>query len=192
MVKYPLPNNSIVNREMRNKLLGYNNKVLWFTGLSGSGKSTLAAKLETILHKKQILTYLLDGDNIRKHLNQDIGYSLKDRKENLRRIAEITKLFYDAGLYVLVSSISQFKKEREFARDLIGDNFIEIFVNCPLDICEKRDPKGLYKKLREGKIEYFTGITIPYEKPTNPEIIVNTHKQNIDECIKIIFDYLFK
>jgi len=175
-----------VLREDRNELLGYNNKVLWFTGLSGSGKSTLAVEVEKKLYEKGILTYRLDGDNIRHGLNKDLGFSIEDREENIRRIAEVTKLFYDSGIYVLVCFISPFKKERDYARSLIGEDFIEIFVDCSLEECEKRDTKGLYAKARAGEIKDFTGISSPYEAPENPEIKVDVVSREIDECVEEI------
>lgn len=167
-----------VSKEERNKLLGYKNKVIWFTGLSGSGKSTIARELEKKLFEEGKLCYVMDGDNIRHGLNRDLGFSKKDREENIRRIAEVAKLFYDAGLYVLVSFISPYKKERRFARKLIGKDFVEVYVKCPLEVCEERDPKGLYKKARNGEIKEFTGVTAPYEEPENAEVVVESGEKD--------------
>ncbi|PLW79492.1 adenylyl-sulfate kinase [Candidatus Woesearchaeota archaeon] len=174
----------------RRKLLGFSNKVLWFTGLSGSGKSTIANEVAKNLHDKKILTFVLDGDNVRHGLNSDMGFSSKDREENIRRVAEVTKLLYESGVTVLVCFISPFRKDRDFARSLIGDDFIEVFVDCSLEECEKRDPKGLYKKARKGEIKDFTGIDQEYEKPNSPEITINTGKESIEECAEKITQIL--
>lgn len=179
-----------VGRQDREGLLRQKGVVLWFTGLSGSGKSTVANAVEKKLHQAQRLTYLLDGDNIRHGLNKDLGFGINDRIENIRRIAEVAKLFVDAGVITLTAFISPFKEERNNVRRLLADRFIEIFVDCPLDICEGRDPKGLYIKARNGEIKNFTGIDSPYEKPADPEIIVQTNVQNIDECADEVIKYL--
>ena len=163
-----------INRASREKHKGHQGKVIWFTGLSGSGKSTLANQLEVELHKQGKHTYLLDGDNIRQGLNKDLGFTDADRVENIRRIAEVAKLMMDAGLIVMTAFISPFKREREMAGQLIGEeNFIEVFVDTPINICEERDPKGLYKKAREGKLPNFSGISSPYEVPENPDITID-------------------
>ena len=179
-----------ISRENRSKLFKYKNKVLWFTGLSGSGKSTIARHFETLLYEKGILSYVLDGDNVRHGLNKDLGFSEEDRKENIRRIAEVTHLFYDAGIFVMVCFISPYRKDRDAARKLVGDDFVEIFVDCTLEECEKRDVKGLYKKARDGEIKDFTGISAPYEKPKNPEIILHTDKESVEQCVERIVAYL--
>lgn len=179
-----------ISKKDRSKLLKFNNKVLWFTGLSGSGKSTIACEVEKKLHEKGILTYILDGDNVRHGLNSDLSFSAKDRKENIRRISEVAKLLYDAGVMVLVSFISPYRSERDFARKLIGDDFIEIFVDCSLEECEKRDTKGFYKLARDGKIKDFTGISAPYEKPENPEIVINTNKLSVKESVDKIIELI--
>lgn len=179
-----------VNRDHRENLLSQKSKLLWFTGLSGSGKSTVANALDIRLNKIGKATYLLDGDNIRLGINSDLGFSLDDRNENIRRISEIGKLFVDAGLITIACFISPLKTNREMVRSTLGDDFIEIFVDCPLEECEKRDPKNLYKKARLGEIKEFTGITSPYEKPENPEIVVNTKEQTPDQCVDIILNYL--
>ena len=165
--------------------------ILWFTGLSASGKSTLANALEIELHKKGFKTYLLDGDNLRTGLNSDLGFSAKDREENIRRVAHLSQILLDAGIIVITAFISPFKKDREFARSLVSeDEFIEIFVDTPLEVCEKRDPKGLYKKARAGEIKDFTGIDSLYEKPTKAEIILKD--ETIENRIKKILEYLEK
>lgn len=182
-----------VKKHDREKLHGHKSYVLWFTGLSGSGKSTLANALEMELHKCGFTTYLLDGDNIRHGLNADLSFTKEDRKENIRRIGEVAKLFVDAGCIVLTAFISPFKEDREKVRRLLNQNeFIEIYVKCPLEICEQRDPKGLYKLARTGKIKDFTGISSPYEPPQNPEIIVDTGRDTIEENIRKILAYLRK
>ena len=165
--------------------------LLWFTGLSGSGKSTLANAVEYYLFKEGYNTYILDGDNIRSGLNADLDFSNNSRKENIRRISEVGNLFIDAGVVTLTSFISPFREDRATARSLIGQElFIEIFVDCPLEICEARDVKGLYKKARNGEIPNFTGIDSPFETPESPEIYVNTHKMNLDQCAKTVIDYI--
>ncbi len=179
-----------VKRSDREKSMQQNGAVLWFTGLSGSGKSTVANALEQRLHSLGKVTYLLDGDNVRHGLNSDLGFSVADRQENMRRIAQVSKLFWDANLITLVSFISPFRHERRLARDLMGKDFIEIFVNTPLEICEQRDPKGLYVKARKGEIADFTGLTSPYEAPENPEITLYTERESLDESSDKILLYL--
>ena len=180
-----------VSKEDRQRIKGHKSAIIWFTGLSGSGKSTLANELEYRLNKLGIHTFLLDGDNVRHGLNSDLGFSPEDREENIRRVGEVAKLFVDAGLVVLVSFISPYRKDRRRARSLVEpDEFIEVYVKCPLEVAEQRDPKGLYKKAREGVIQDFTGISAPYEEPENPEIIVETDKLTIDESVRKIFNYL--
>ncbi len=180
-----------VTKEMRRKQNGHKSCVLWFTGLPSSGKSTIAGEVEYRLHKRGIRTYLLDGDNIRHGLNSDLGFSPKDREENIRRIGEVAKLFVDAGMITLVAFVSPYRKDRERARKILEDGeFIEIYVKCPVEVCEKRDPKGMYKKAREGKIKEFTGISAPYEEPENPEIILETNKMSINECVEKVIRYL--
>ncbi len=160
-----------IGREDRERLNGHQGKVIWFTGLSGSGKSTIANALEKELHAQGKHTYILDGDNIRQGLNNDLGFTDADRVENIRRVAEVAKLMFDAGLIVMAAFISPFRAEREMARKLIGEkNFVEVYVDTPLEVCEQRDPKGLYKKARNGEILNMTGISSPYEAPTHPDI----------------------
>ena len=182
---------TLVSQSNRIELLGQEPKVLWFTGLSGSGKSTLADALQLELFKRKKLTYMLDGDNIRMGLNQDLTFSDDDRIENIRRIAEVSKLFLDAGIYTLCSFISPFHSERQKAKSIIGaSNFIEIFVNASLDVCESRDVKGLYKRARTGEIKKFTGIDSPYEAPINPDIEINTSETTISDGVNKILTYL--
>src|SRR5690606_658977 len=159
-----------VVRADRERLNGHKGKVIWFTGLSGSGKSTVANALEIALHAQGRRTYILDGDNIRQGLNKDLGFTDADRVENIRRVAEVAKLMMDAGLIVMTAFISPFRREREMARELIGaENFVEVYVSTPLEICEQRDPKGLYKKAREGLLPNLTGVGSPYEPPLQPD-----------------------
>lgn len=173
------PQNLEITRVDREKLQGHQGKVIWFTGLSGSGKSTLANALEVELHRQGKRTYLLDGDNIRLGLSKDLGFTDTDRAENIRRIAEVSKLMMDAGLIVITAFISPFRQERLLAKSLAGEeNFIEVFVNTPIEVCEARDPKGLYKKAREGKLANFSGISSPYEVPDNPNVIINGNKES--------------
>jgi adenylylsulfate kinase len=167
--------------------------ILWFTGLSASGKSTLANAVENSLLELNKHTYLLDGDNIRMGINKDLGFSDEDRNENIRRIGEISKLFVDAGLIVLTAFISPFQKERSMVRSLVKkDEFIEVFVDTPLEVCESRDPKGLYQKVRKNEIQNFTGISSAYEAPLNPEIHIQTDISSIEESVEKIIHYLSK
>ena len=181
-----------ISRSERSAIKGHKPAVLFFTGLSGSGKSTIANEVERTLNQKyQVHSYLLDGDNIRNGLNKNLGFSNEDREENIRRIGEVCNLFYDAGMLVLASFISPFNKDRDNIRALISDNsFIEIFVDCPLEICEQRDPKGLYKKARSGEIPTFTGISSPYEAPEDPEIIIKAGEFSVDVCSQQVIQYL--
>lgn len=175
----------------REELHGHRAYLLWFTGLSGSGKSTLANLVEIALHEKGLSTYILDGDNIRKGINKDLSFAPEDRKENIRRIAEISNLMLDAGLITLAAFVSPYIKDRQEVQQIVGkDNFIEIFVNTSLEECERRDVKGLYKKARSGKIKNMTGISAPYEAPVNPDLEVITDGQSIEESIEIIINFI--
>ena len=180
-----------VNRAVREHLNGHQGGVLWFTGLSGAGKSTLANALEKRLYSQEIRTYLLDGDNVRYGLNQDLGFSKDDRAENIRRVAELSKLLTDAGMLVLTTFISPYEKDRQLAREIIGaEDFLEIHVHCSLEECERRDPKGMYAKARRGEIPQFTGISDTYEAPQNPDIIVSTEQERAEEAAERIMSEL--
>jgi len=180
-----------ISRDDREKLLGQKGVVLWFTGLSGSGKSTIADEVSYKLYKQGKNSYVLDGDNIRHGLNKDLGFLPDERDENIRRISEVAKLFTDAGIITCVAFISPYKKMRKLCRELIGpDRFFEIFCKANIKTCEKRDPKGLYKKAQAGLIKDFTGITAPYEEPENPEIVIDTEKYNIEESAEIVINKL--
>ncbi len=180
-----------VTRDRRATNNGHRSVILWFTGLSGSGKSTIAHALEEQLYQLGTNTYVLDGDNVRHGLCGDLGFSDADRNENIRRIGELAKLFIDAGVIALTAFISPFRDDRQRARDLVPEgDFIEIHVKCPLEVCETRDPKGLYKKARAGLIKGYTGISSPYEIPENPEIVIDTSIRSIDQCVMQIIDYL--
>jgi adenylylsulfate kinase len=178
-------------RENRNRNRGV---ILWFTGLSGSGKSTLAIAMEKVLFEMGIPCYRLDGDNVRHGLNSDLGFSPEDRDENIRRVGEVAKLFADAGFIALSSFISPYRAERDRVRKSAAreSDFIEVFVECPLEVCEERDPKGLYVKARAGKIPEFTGISAPYEEPLKPEIVIHTASYSVEECVNQLLDYLEK
>jgi adenylylsulfate kinase len=172
---------------------GYRSCLLWFTGLSGSGKSTVAHALDKKLHKLKVHSYVLDGDNVRYGLNKDLGLSPEDRKENIRRIGEVSKLFIDAGLIVLAAFIAPYSEDRRRVRDLLKkDQFLEVYVKCSIEECETRDPKGLYSKARAGEIKGFTGISAPYEEPENPEIVLETDKMSLDSCIETLMKYLIQ
>ncbi|MDY6786939.1 MAG: adenylyl-sulfate kinase [candidate division WOR-3 bacterium] len=176
-----------ITREQREELLGQRGIVVWFTGLSGSGKSTLAVAVEKALHESGLLTFRLDGDNIRHGLNSDLGFSSQDRDENIRRVSEVAALMADAGIITLASFISPFKKARDYARTRVPEGrFIEVYVKASLDICRQRDPKGLYTKAENGEIEEFTGISSPYEEPLSPEIVIDTENMTIDEGAELI------
>jgi adenylylsulfate kinase len=173
-----------VTRERRAKLNGHRSAVLWFTGLSGAGKSTLAHAVEEELHQRGCLTFVLDGDNVRHGLCADLGFSEADRTENIRRIAEMAKLFVEGGVITLTAFISPFRRDRERARALLNPgDFIEVYCHCPLEVCEERDVKGLYQRARKGEIPEFTGISSPYEEPENPELAVQTGKESVESCV---------
>ena len=182
--------NMDITREFREKQLGQNAKTIWFTGLSGSGKSTLTNELEKRLVAMGKHTMLLDGDNVRMGLNKNLGFREADRIENIRRIAEVSKLMNDAGLIVLTSFISPFEQDRQNAREIIGDAFMEVYVSTPIEECERRDVKGLYKMAREGKLDHFTGVTSPYEVPKHPDAVIDTEKYSIEECVDQILEQL--
>ncbi|MDT4330162.1 adenylyl-sulfate kinase [Methylomonas sp. MED-D] len=180
-----------VTRARREALNGHRSAILWFTGLSGAGKSTLAHAVEERLHELGCLTFVLDGDNVRHGLCGDLGFSDADRHENIRRVGELAKLMLEAGVITLTAFISPFRAERELARRLVADgDFIEIYCNCSLDVCESRDVKGLYQKARQGQIPHFTGISSPYQPPDHPELIVNTDQAELKACVEQVMRVL--
>ncbi len=182
---------STVTRGRRESLNTHKSVLLWFTGLSGSGKSTLAHAVEEQLHQMERRTFVLDGDNVRHGLCGDLGFSEQDRVENIRRVGEVAKLFLEAGIITLTAFISPFQRDREVARSLFphGD-FLEIYCECPLEICEKRDVKGLYQQARAGKIKNFTGISSPYEAPSDPDLVVDTGRLSLEESINLVLKRL--
>jgi len=180
-----------VTREKREQLNGHKSFVLWFTGLSGAGKSTLAHRIEDLLFERGCRTYVFDGDNVRHGLCSDLGFSIEDRRENIRRIGEMSKLFVDAGVIALTAFISPFRQDRQMVRSLVGEeDFIEIYCDASVDVCEKRDTKGLYKKARLGEIPDFTGISSPYEPPENPEIVLHSGVDSLETCAQTVMRYL--
>jgi len=180
-----------ISKKDRHLLNGHKSCVLWFTGLSGSGKSTLANAVDKMLFQESYRSYVLDGDNIRHGLNRDLSFYPEDRKENIRRIGEVAKLFVDSGQIVCTAFISPFLEDRELVRNMFDPGeFIEIYLNCPIFVCEDRDPKGLYKKARKGEISEFTGISSPYEAPTKPEIIIDSAKMSIEQSVDKVMGYL--
>lgn len=177
-----------ISRTLRREANGHNSFLIFFTGFSGSGKSTIANALEQKLHHLNIKTYVLDGDNVRSGINQNLSFSKKDRSENIRRIGEISKLFVDAGVVVLAAFIAPYKEDREFIKAIIdNENYVEVFVNTSLEVCETRDVKGLYKKARKGEIKNMTGISAPYEAPQNPDVEVS-ELHSVEESVEIIYD----
>ncbi len=182
-----------ISREQREFQNGHRSTILWFTGLSGSGKSTVTQAVDEQLHRMGYRTFVLDGDNIRKGLCSDLGFSSEDRMENIRRIGEVAKLFLDAGVIVLVAFISPFRKDRDRVRTMTeAGEFFEVFCKCPLQVCESRDPKGLYAKARAGEIKNFTGISSPYEEPEHPDLILKTDIWTIEECIEQVLELISK
>ncbi|MCP5107935.1 MAG: adenylyl-sulfate kinase [bacterium] len=180
-----------ISRDAREALLKQKGALLWFTGLSASGKSTVANEVAFQLHQMGKLTYILDGDNIRHGLNKNLGFSPGDREENIRRISEVGHLFADAGVITTTAFISPYRKDRDFARGLVGDGrFVEVFVKASIETCEQRDPKGLYQKAKSGEIKEFTGISAPYEEPLNAEIVLDADTMTIEEEVKAVLDYL--
>lgn len=187
------PYKSLVSRQDREKLHNHKGVVIWFTGLSASGKSTLAHKTERMLSDRKCSTYVFDGDNVRHGLCGDLGFSKEARAENIRRIGEMVNLFIDAGIIAITAFISPFQTERNKIRDLVGsENFIEVFVDCPIEVCIARDPKGIYKKALAGEIKDFTGISSPYEKPENPSVIINSEKENFDDAALRVIEEITK
>lgn len=186
-MNYIYPIKTQVSAKAREALLNQKPKLIWFTGLSGSGKSTLAVQLEAALHAQGFKTYLLDGDNIRSGLNKDLAFTDEARVENIRRISEVCKLFLDAGVVLLSAFISPFKADREQVKGIVGkEHYIEVFVDAPLEVCEQRDVKGLYKKARTGEVKNFTGISSPYERPAHPDIVIATDKMSVNESLDLL------
>ena len=180
--------NFLVSREQREKNNGHPGIVIWFTGLSASGKSTIANSLDVELNERGLKTYILDGDNVRMGLNKDLGFSPESRKENIRRISEVAKLFADSGAIVMTAFISPYREDRDSARDVIGSDYVEVYVNTPIEECIKRDPKGLYKKAIAGEIKGFTGIDAPYEEPLSPEISLGN--LSIEDSVAVLIECL--
>ena len=185
-----IPHQHALSKENRERQNGHKGHVLWFTGLSGSGKSTLASAVERKLHQQGVRTFILDGDNVRTGLNSDLDFSAASREENIRRIAHVSALMKDAGLVVLSAFVSPYQKDRDFVRDCAQSDFSEIFISTPLEVCEQRDVKGLYAKARAGQISNFTGISAPFEEPTNPELDVPTHELSIEQATAMVVDYI--
>ena len=193
MEKNIVPHSFQITIEDRRKQNNHSSFLVWFTGLSGSGKSTIANALEYELHRLGIKTYVLDGDNIRKGLNNNLSFSKEDRTENIRRIAEVANLMIDAGLVVLASFVSPYKKDRENIKSIVKDvNFVEVYINTSIEECERRDVKGLYKKARAGEISNMTGISAPYEEPDDPDLTAETHRFSLDECTEQVIRFLQK
>lgn len=181
-----------VSREEREERRGHRGAILWFTGLSASGKSTLAFEVENRLFAEGYFSYVLDGDNMRHGLNSDLGFSPEERQENIRRIGQVAKLFAESGAIVLTAFISPYRRDRDRVRELVTreEDFVEIFVSCPLEVCESRDPKGLYRKARAGEIADFTGISAPYEPPVAPELVIETDRHDVEACVQQVLAYL--
>ncbi|PIC81785.1 adenylyl-sulfate kinase [Sporosarcina sp. P1] len=191
MAKNIVWHDQLISKEQQRTKNKHHSAVLYFTGLSGSGKSTIANAAARRLHDLGANTYVLDGDNVRHGLNKDLGFSDEARKENIRRIGEVSKLFIDSGQLVFTAFISPFQEDRDSVRRLVEeDEFVEVFISCPLDACEQRDPKGLYEKARAGVIPEFTGISSPYEAPVKPELTLETDRYTIEECVEQLIGYL--
>jgi len=188
-----IPHNFCITQWQRSDLKKHEPLLIWFTGLSGSGKSTIANALEKALFIKGIHTYLLDGDNVRKGLNNNLSFTPEDRSENIRRIAEVANLMIDAGLVVLASFVSPYREDRENVKRIVGyENFVEVFVNTPIEECERRDVKGLYEKARAGEIKNFTGVNAPYEPPMAPDVEINTTVISVEEAVTLIMKFIKK
>lgn len=181
----------LLQRSDREKMLNQHSKVFWLTGLSGSGKSTIAQALERKMYNNGFFAQVLDGDNIRSGINNNLGFSIEDRTENIRRISEVAKLYLNSGVITINSFISPTIKIRDFAKSIVGaDDFIEIYINAPLEVCEARDVKGLYKKARRGEIKGFTGIDSPYEAPVNPALEIKTNELSLEKSVDVIFEFI--
>jgi adenylylsulfate kinase len=183
--------NVTVTRARREQQNGHKAIVVWFTGLSGSGKSTIAHTVEERLHRLGCRTFVFDGDNVRHGLCADLGFSAEDRHENIRRIGEMVKLFLETGVISLTAFISPYRRDREFVRHLVGEvNFLEVYCRCPVEICERRDAKGLYQRARRGEIKEFTGVSAPYEEPQSPALVLDTATMNLDQCVEAVLELL--
>ena len=181
----------IITKSERRNANRHASFIIWLTGLSGSGKSTIAYSVEERLYRRGMKTYVLDGDNVRKGLNSNLGFSMEDREENIRRIGEVAKLFVDAGIVVITAFISPYEKDRALARSIVDPNeFCEVYIKCPLEVCEQRDVKGLYKKARQGALKNFTGLDDPYEEPRHPELIIETAKASVGESVNQLLAFL--
>lgn len=193
MSKHIVWHEQSLNKQLRRETNNHHSGVFYFTGLSGSGKSTIANAVAARLFQRGINVYVLDGDNVRHGLNKDLGFSDDDRKENIRRIGEISKLLIDSGQIVFTAFISPFENDRKMVKEMLEcDEFVEVFVDCPLEKCEARDPKGLYEKAREGVIPQFTGISSPYERPSNPHLTLKTDQLSVEQCVEKIVTYLIE
>jgi adenylylsulfate kinase len=182
---------TLVDRQDRNRMNKHKSGVIWFTGCPASGKSTIAHHLERALFERAIRCYVLDGDNVRHGINSNLGFSREDRRENLRRIAECSKLFVDAGLVVLAAFVSPYREDRQVVRQIVGpEHFFEVYVKCSLETCEKRDPKGQYKKAKAGLIKEYTGISAPYEEPEHPELVLDTEDLDVESAVKKVLELL--
>lgn len=189
--RYLTWNDTPIQKADRRTKNGHHSFVLWLTGLSGAGKSTVANALQAVLHEQGMQAYLLDGDNLRMGLNSDLGFSADDRKENVRRVAEVSKLFVDAGTIVITALISPYQEDRDAARARYeGGEFVEVFVDCALEVCQERDPKGLYRRAKSGQITNFTGVQSPYERPTDPDIVLHTDQDSVAACVGQVLDWL--
>lgn len=188
-----IPHTHKVTKADRRELLGQHSQILWFTGLPASGKSTIAGRVEELLHEQGFTTYLLDGDNIRAGLNKDLSFSGEDRRKNIRRVAEVAKLFVDCGVIVLAAFISPYRSDRQMVAKMVEKGeFTEIYINCPLEVCEERDPKGLYKKARAGELKDFTGVDAPFEAPERPPIEIQSDKMSVEEAAEKIVKVMKK
>ncbi len=184
---------TLVNRQDRNRMNKHKSGVVWFTGCPSSGKSTIAHHVEKELFSRGVHCYVLDGDNVRHGINANLGFSREDRRENLRRIAELSKLFVDAGIVVLAAFVSPYCEDRDYIRQIVGNElFFEVYVKCSIETCEKRDPKGQYKKARAGLIKEYTGVSAPYEPPVNPEIVLDTEELDVESAVKKVLQFLDK
>lgn len=183
--------NATVTRARRERLNGHKAVIVWFTGLSGAGKSTIAHTVEEQMHRLSCRTFVFDGDNVRHGLCADLGFSVEDRHENIRRIGEMTKLFFETGVICLTAFISPYRRDREFVRQLVGAaHFLEIYCRCPVEVCEQRDVKGLYQRARRGEIKEFTGVSAPYEEPQSPDLVLDTATMNLDQCVEAVLELL--